>query len=194
MSELALKFDKKPKENLKELKPIKASDNSKGLAKILMESKKIIEVEQKKKEDFSKYLELKEVKEAFSDYNRVLDIIFKQYLKLSLKGSSDTERGLDFKGLNKLCIEFFIQPSLISSSDLTAIFNKVTKDKPKYILFEEFKVVLAEVAFLSSESLQKALPDEESKNSFRLLMKYMKISPDMKNSLQVIQALNKRNN
>jgi Ca2+-binding EF-hand superfamily protein len=86
--------------------------------------------------------------------------------------TSDPESGLNFKGLNKFCLDYSIQPTLVTTSFINSSFNRLTKDKNKFINFEDFLEFLAEVSF-SAESLKEKDNDSVL---FTSLMRHMKIT------------------
>lgn len=149
-----------------------------SLSKALNGSKKIIESEQKRKEQFLQFFSLSSVKSAISEYFKALSSLFSKYLKLSMP-PAEIELGLNLKGLNRFCLDFTIQPTLVPSTFTTGVFNRVTKEKQKFLNFDDFIEILAEISFNSADPLREFVKvSEDPGENFRSLMRFMKLLPD----------------
>ena len=186
LSEITKK-SKKNEKTAETPKTPKGKNSTLTLSKVLSESKRHIEFEQKRKEQFLEYFNQGSVKEVIYQYSQQLRAVFLQYLKLTMN-TSDPDSGLSFKGLNKFCLDFSIQPQLVQTSFITNSFNRLTKEKAKSVNFENFIEFLSEVSFTSEQLKEpKELIDsqtiESSKPeaySFTSLMQYMKIPSEVK--------------
>jgi hypothetical protein len=179
------KKNKKAENNSHNPSTPKIKSSTLTFAKALNSSKKFIETEQKHKEQFFQFFANVSVKAAISEYAKVLNSVFTQYLKLTMS-PVEIESGLNLKGLNRLCLDFSIQPTLVSSSFTTNSFNRVTKEKQKFLDCTDFTEILAEVSFKSTDPLKEYLKDSEDPGEiFRSLMRFMKITPEQKPAIKL---------
>ena len=177
-----IKKNKKPEKNSINPSTPKLKSSNLTFAKALSGSKKIIESEQKRKEQFFQFFANGSVKSAISEYSKALNSVFSQYLKQTMS-PTEIEFGLNLKGLNKLCLDFSIQPSLVTSSFMANSFNRITKEKQKFLDFNDFTEILSEISFNSTDPLKEYVKDPEDPGEiFRSLLRFMKINPEQKPS------------
>lgn len=183
-----LKTKNKITEDLFNTNSSKKKKNADNLNKILLESKKKQEEALKKKTQFIEYYSRNDVKSVLEEYSKTIEALHQFYLKISIKNPSEVPIGLAMKGFNKLCVDYSIVPTLLSSNSLIQYLNTITKQKSKYLDIPNFKETLAEISFITSEKLREVLSLGDPEETLTGLFRYMNLTPDIKKSSQVIQS------
>jgi hypothetical protein len=177
-------LETKPQES--EKKPPKPK-----LEKILKKEKLLIEEQKKTEEKIQSSLNSPKIQEVLAIYSKSLDSIFHHFSKSS---NSDS---LPQSGFTRFCSMFNITSVLINAEEVLKVFRQVTKSKNTVNLNSDlFKESCFRLAVLSREELEKIdecghLEDIEAFNRFLL---YLRITPQVKETRDLLQSLETSNN
>ena len=160
------------------------------------------ESEQRMKRDFSSLSTNTEIAAVLDEYRKSLEVVFDFYVRV---GTRDPRAAtvLQWPGLNKLCLQFFVLPEIVSTEELTILYRMYTKEKsvsePGIVIGMEkgeFFDCIIRIAALGQNQLRNK-PGEEYKFELadcnaltvKALLRYMEVPTDSKRVIDLLKLL-----
>ena len=161
-------------------------------------NKEYIEFEKGLNDTINNLIEKEDIKKVFDDYKNHLQLIYNIYSKIdSNKLTFNFQEGIREESFKQFLINFTVLGLLVSSEQMTWIFNVITRPKLKdrdnqsYLDFHDFEMALTYLAIFSrfAERSRKILPgdiDNTNGVSMEYFLKFMGLElPFEKNDLEM---------
>ena len=175
----------------------------------LREDKKRQEGQDRRKEDFRKFAESREVQSLLERYGKALELVFSFYCKQSLTRLHQQPESLfnelKFTDFARLLSQFGVVPTLVPSEVALLTFNSLTRLKPRSaglpatLTYPDFLVALLRLTEEASEKLnQMALhlesrgkdkPDTLSAKTLQALLTCMELSLSQREIVEKLKQL-----
>lgn len=160
------------------------------------------EAEKQMKKDFAQLSDNPEIRELVEEFGRVLGTLHDNYAKVGAKEPRNAEL-LQWAGLNKFCLQFFLLPEIISAEELTVLYRMYTKDKTCEdrsaigMTVSEFEDCIVRIAALGQNKLRNG-PGEAyefgladcNADTVRGLLNYMQLPEEPKRVLDLLKDIN----
>ena len=188
-------------EEAKVLESKRETDKKKAVELLEVERQRR-EAEKQMKRDFAALAENREIAEVVEMFSRAVAVLHDNYAKVGAKEPRNAHL-LQWAGLNKFCLQFFLLPELISAEELTVLYRMYTKDKTCEdravigMTGAEFADCLVRIAALGQSKLRNA-PGEAyaygladcNAHTVRALFTYMQLPEDPKRVLDLLKDIN----
>ena len=161
-------------------------------------NKEYIEFEKGLNDTINNMLEKEDIKKVFDDYKNHLQLIYNIYSKIdNNKITFSFKEGIREESFKQFLINFTVLGLLVSSEQMTWIFNTITRPKLKereyqsYLDFHDFEMALTYLAIFArfAERTRKILPgdiDNTNGVSMEYFLKFMGLElPFDKNDLEM---------
>jgi len=160
------------------------------------------EAEKQMKRDFAELSESREIGAVVGEFGRAVATLHDNYAKVGAKEPRNAQL-LQWAGLNKFCLHFFLLPEIVSAEELTVLYRMYTKDKTCEdrsaigMSVSEFADCIVRIAALGQNRLRNSTGEayefglaDCNADTVRALFSYMQLPEEPKRVLDLLKDIN----